>query len=543
MSRREMTDVEIALVDKLCKEYELFKAERSSWESYWEELAKYVLPMKNNVYGSRTKGEKLGDELFDSTGIHANELLGSSLHSMLTNPSTIWMWMTTGDNALDMNDDVRSFIYSCVSRMHNVLNNSNFQSEVHEMFLDEGCFGTGDLLMESDPDTVVRFNARPIYESCIGENARGIVDKNYRVFKWAAETIVEEWGEENLPLDFMQKVQDNPRKEFEILHCIRPRKGGKDYASARSLKQTKFMSVYILKECKWLLEEGGYYYFPHITPRWSKLSGEVYGRSPAMKCLPEIKLLNEMNKNILRADQLNLAPPLLVPDDGYILPIKLKPFGFTFYRAGTQDEIKPLLQNVKLNMSLDTVEMIRQRVSKAFFIDQLQLRDGPQMTATEVMQRTEESLRTMSPMLGRQDVEFLKPLAENLFSEMNRRNLFEKAPEILRKKNISFVFNSAIAKAQLAGELNKIQRAFSTISGVAQAKPEMLDYLDSDQLIKHVFNFMSVPQPLLNTDKKVQDLRTSRAKAQEAQMKMQQEAHAAEVANKTAPAMSMLQGE
>ena len=411
------------------------------------------------------------------------------------------------------------------------------------MFLDQGCFGTGNLRMEEDQEDIVRFSARPIYEACVGENNKGVIDRHYRSFKWAAETIIEEWGEENLPSEFVYNAQQNPRKEFEIIHCVKPRRNGKDYTSAKSLKQAKWMSVYVLVDGKHVLEEGGYYFYPHITPRWSKLAGEVYGRSPAMKCLAEIKMLNEMNKNLIRADQLNLAPPLAVPDDGYILPIQLKPFGFTFYRAGSQDEIKPLLQNVKLNMNLDTVNVIRERITKAFFIDQLQLRDGPQMTATEVMQRTDESLRIMSPMLGRQDVEFLKPLAENTFAIMSRRGLFDQAPAILRKKKVSFVFNSAIAKAQLASEVNKIQRALSAVSGVATAQPQMLDYLNSDQLIKYVFNSMGVPQPILNTDAEVKKVRTSRAQAQEEQMKMAQEQHQADMMNKAAPAIGLMKEE
>ena len=534
------TDAMRVMAEEIIKEYKLHKAERANWEPYWEELSKFVLPMKNNVYGSRTKGEKLGDELFDSTAIHANELLASALHSMLTNPSTLWMWMTTGDPELDMQDDVRNYIYSCVSKMHSVLNNSNFQPEVHEMFLDEGCFGTGNLQMDEDEEDVVRFSARPIYESCLAENNKGIIDRSYRSFKWAAETIAEEWGIENLPADFKLKLEQNPRQEFEILHCIKPRKGGKSYSQARSLKQAKFMSVYILMEGHHVLEESGYHFFKYITPRWSKLSGEVYGRSPAMKCLAEIKMLNEMNKNLVRADQLNLAPPLMVPDDGFVLPIQLKPFGYTFYRSGSQDRIEPLLQNVKLNMNLDIIRDVKERISKAFFIDQLQLKDGPQMTATEVMQRTDESLRIMSPMLGRQNVEFLKPLTENQYSIMERRGLFERAPEILRKRKVSFVFSSAIAKAQLATEIQKVQRALSAISGVATAQPQMLDYLNSDNLIKYVFNSMGVPQPILNSDADVKKARNARAQAQEQQMKMQQEQHQAEMMGKAAPALGMI---
>jgi hypothetical protein len=258
-----------------------------------------------------------------------------------------------------------------------------------------------------------------------------------------------------------------------------------------------------------------------------------------MKCLPEIKMGNEQRKAMIQADQLNIAPPLAVPDDGYVLPIQLKPFGFTFYRSGTSDKIEPLLQNIRLNMSLENVNDTRERIRQAFFIDQLQLREGPQMTATEVLQRTEENLRILSPILGRQYIEFLKPLTERLFNIMVRRGMFEEAPAILKKKKVEFVFSSAIAQAQLVAEAQKIQRALAAISGIAQAQPQIIDYINGDNAVKYIFNAFGVPQSIINDNKDVKAVRDARAQAQQQQMQMQQQQHEAEVVNKTTPAAAI----
>ncbi len=43
---------------------------------------------------------------------------------------------------------------------------------------------------------------------------------------------------------------------------------------------------------------------------------EVYGRSPAMTVLPEIKMVNEMSQTVLNAGQKALDPPLLLQEDG-----------------------------------------------------------------------------------------------------------------------------------------------------------------------------------------------------------------------------------
>src|SRR5690606_16438334 len=92
----------------------------------------------------------------------------------------------------------------------------------------------------------------------------------------------------------------------------------------------------------------------------------------------------------------------------------------------------------------------------------LQLQQGPQMTATEVMQRTEEKLRLMGPMLGRQQSEFLRPLLDRVFNIMLRRNLFGEIPQVLSEAKVEFQYTSAVAKAQKISEGNNIMRFMQT---------------------------------------------------------------------------------
>jgi hypothetical protein len=43
-----------------------------------------------------------------------------------------------------------------------------------------------------------------------------------------------------------------------------------------------------------LLAEGKFEYSPFISFRWLKSPGEIYGRSPVMKALPDIKTANKV---------------------------------------------------------------------------------------------------------------------------------------------------------------------------------------------------------------------------------------------------------
>ena len=162
------------------------------------------------------------------------------------------------------------------------------------------------------------------------------------------------------------------------------------------------------------------------------------------------------------------------------------------------------------------------------------------MTATEVMQRSDESSRLLSPSVGRHDIELLKPLAENLFDIMNRKGKLPKAPQILAGKRVDFTFASSMARAQLTNEVMKIQKALGSISGIAQVQPQVLDYVNGDNLTKYVFNAIGVPQSVINDDSNVKQVREARASAQQQQVQMMNEQHTADVANKVAPVLGQV---
>ena len=89
----------------------------------------------------------------------------------------------------------------------------------------------------------------------------------------------------------------------------------------------------------------------------------------------------------------------------------------------------------------------RDAIRAVFYVNQLQLQQGPQMTATEVIQRNEEKMRLLGPVLGRLQSELLKPLIDRAFNILLRKNMFTPAPEFLAGKDIEIEYVSPLAKA------------------------------------------------------------------------------------------------
>ena len=105
------------LIAQLDRRFKSLQSTRSNWERHWQELADYMLPRKADITKKRTQGDKRTELIYDGTAIHAVELLSSSLHGMLTSPSTPWFSMRYRDPSLQ-NDDMANEWLESVSYTH-----------------------------------------------------------------------------------------------------------------------------------------------------------------------------------------------------------------------------------------------------------------------------------------------------------------------------------------------------------------------------------------------------------------------------------------
>ena len=118
------------IVTQLERRYKTLQSQRSNWENHWQQLADYMLPRKADITKKRTQGDKRTELIYDGTAIHAVELLASSLHGMLTSPSTPWFSMRFRDQELQRSDEANEWLESSLDQMYQAFNRSNFQQEI-----------------------------------------------------------------------------------------------------------------------------------------------------------------------------------------------------------------------------------------------------------------------------------------------------------------------------------------------------------------------------------------------------------------------------
>ena len=524
------------LIAQLDRRFKTLQTQRSNWEKHWQELADFMLPRKADITKKRTQGDKRTELIFDGTAVHAVELLSSSLHGMLTSPSSPWFSMRYRDPALQNNDMANEWLELCMDQMYKAFNRSNFQQEIHELYYDLVVFGTAALMVEGDKDGI-RFSARHIAEITVAENANGLVDTVYRKFKMTVRAAAQRFGEDKLPQQMSKDLKNDPHKEHEIVHVVYPRGETKTKLS----KGKPIASVYYHGDSKHMLSESGFDDFPFMVPRFVKDSVSTYGRSPAMNALPDVKMLNKMSETTIRAAQKQIDPPLMVPDDGFVLPVRTTPGALNFFRTGTRDRLEPLQIGANNPLGLNMEEQRRNAIRQAFYVDQLLMSQGPAMTATEVLQRNEEKMRLLGPVLGRLQSELLQPLISRSFALLLRNGLLPVAPEQLQGQDIDIEYVSPLAKAQKLTDLQSVLRGFEIMMQVAEIAPVM-DYLDSDKLVQYLVDVTGLPARVIRSDEEVAKIRRQQAQAAEQQAAMQEQMMQAEQANQVAPLVKAVGG-
>ena len=218
----------------------------------------------------------------------------------------------------------------------------------------------------------------------------------------------------------------------------------------------------------------------------------------------------------------------------------MSPGSINYYRSGSRDRIEPLNINANTSITINNENQRRDAINKMFHIDQLVVTENRNMTATEVIQRQEEKMRILGPVLGRLQSELLSPLIIRIFNIMLRKGLFQPAPDVLQSQELNIEYVSPMALAQRSQELQSIMRGLEIFGSLGQTMPVM-DYIDENGFIKQIIDILGLPAKMIKSDAQVQQIREERAAEQQQQMEMQQQMAESQMAKNAAPLAKVVQ--
>jgi hypothetical protein len=496
------------------------KSERATWWAHWQEISTYLLPRNGRFYvQDRNKGERRHNNIYDNTGTRSLRVLGAGMMAGATSPARPWFALSTTDPDLNRFQPVKLWLDDVTNRMLSVFQRSNTYRMLHQMYEELAAFGTSSSIMLSDFNSVIHHYPVTVGEFAISADYKGYVNTFYREFEMTVAQVVSEFGYENCSTS-VRHMYDNGTLDtwVTIIHAIEPRED-RDYKKRDALNMP-FRSCYfeIASDPGKYLRESGFMEFPVLAPRWAIAGGDIYGNSPGMEALGDIKQLQHEQLRKAQGIDYQTKPPLQVPTSMKNRDIETLPGGVSFVDAANpQAGIRTAFEvNLNLDHLLRDIQDVRERIRGAFYADlflMLANATDTRMTATEVAERHEEKLLMLGPVLERLHNELLSPLVERTFIKMLEMGVVPPPPEELQGMDLSVRFVSMLAQAQSAIGTNSVDRFVGSMGIVAQMKPEVLDKFDPDEWADAYGDMLGLDPRLIVPSDKVALVREARNKA------------------------------
>src|SRR5258706_10349314 len=530
---------EEAIIEESLREFAQMQTYRHTFAAHWEEIAELILPTSRNTfeYGNYNwPGTKKTDRQIDATGMMALSKFAAICNSLLTPKNMMWHGLRASDDYV-MKDRATQLWFERATKILFGLRYaqySGFAGQISDCYTHVGACGTkGMFVDEFDTSqhpyqTGIRYKSIPLGELFIHKNHQGIVDGFCRWFRLTARQCYQKWGAAKFPAILLPALQLGSEHLYDFLHRVCPQN---EYDPERLDERGKpWASYYLSLTDKTLLSEGGYRRFPAAISTYASAPGEVFGRSPAMMVLPSLKTLNAEKRTFLKAGHRAADPVLLTTDDGIVDP-SLRPGALN--KGGMSADGKPLIGTIPVGNVQISKEMMAEEkalIEDAFLVNLFQLalnlKDLPQMTATQVIEITNQKGILLAPTVGNQEDD-LGHMIERELDVAMAIGAFRNYPMPPRLKeakgSYKVVYTSPLSKAARAQNAAGFMRAveFSKELINITQDPSHLDWADLDVAMPEMADIAGSPASWTASTDKIDEKRKARAQAMQQQMKIQ----------------------
>ena len=488
------------------------------------QISEYVFPQRGlfNIDGEKphTKEDRYS-KIIDPVATEDNEMLASGTQGGLSSPSQPWFKLEPiNKNMLDM-ESVAAWCYYVQNQMYSVLSSSNFYNTIHSHYEDNSAFGNAVTYCEEDPKALVRFKCCPPGEYCFAESKSGRVDTLYRRIWMTGRQILNRWPQ--TASDEIRNAKDKKEQQwFEVVHVIEPN-DGRDTTKIDS-RNMPFKSVYFeYQKTDRILSSGGYMELPFAAGRWSVNGSEVYGHGPGHMALNIVKMLQSMQKTSLKAHHQESDPALLVP-----MQLKDKvnslPGGINYTPSADNRDVVKRLFDMRFDYQAAElkIERIKEAIHSIFKRDLfLLIADRPEMTATEVVERSQEKIILIGPVIERYIHEVLNPLLERVFQIMNRAGAIPPPPFELMGQSLKIEYISVLAQAQKMIGLQNMRSYLDAATAVAAINPMSVEKTDWDQFMQETADRLAIAPNITLPDEIVAARREQAAQMQQMMAEME----------------------
>ncbi len=524
----------------------LLQMERTSFDDHYKDISDYLLPRRGRfIKSDKNKGDKRNNKIIDNEGTMALNTLVSGMMSGVTSPARKWFRFATPDREMMEYGPVKEWLNIVETMTYEVFAQSNLYQVLPYVYEEMAAFGTASMIQIDDFENVSRFQAFTCGEYYIAQDHTYDVNTIYREIPMTVEQLVRYYGvkgDDKREIDWsnislnVKNLWDRGHYDawIDCVHLIQPNDLA-DYDSELSIDKPWCSVCYeVGGDDNKLLHKSGFDNFPVYAPRWHLAPPDIYGRSPGMECLGDLKQLQDQQKKKGSAIAKMVNPPMVASPNMKNKRMSTLPGDVTF--ASQQDgsggfqpayQVNPNLRDFQVDMQ-DVRERIRRAFHSDLFLMMAQSDNRQPITAEEVIERRSEKLLILGPVLSRINHSLLDPLCENTFNRMLTSGMLPPAPEELQGQQLKVEYISMLHNAQKSQDILGIQDTASFVGGLANLNPDVVDKFDFDQAVDEFGESRGLPPKVIRADDEVEAIRNQKAQAAQAAQQQEQLANAAE---------------
>lgn len=490
------------------KKLQSLSQDRQPYFNLWRELSDYIRPDRGRFLSqSDKKAPLISKKILDSTATLAVRTLASGMMAGISSPAQSWFKLEPAEKSLQTDQNVLEWIKEIEKSMMDVFARTNLYNALHTLYSELVVFGTAALIIDTDAQDVLRAYPLTAGEYFLATNSKQEVDTLYREFKLTVTQAAERFGAENLSQDVQHKLKDGKADAvIAFVHVIEPNPAYK--ADAKDPFTKAYRSIIFEKDSddtEVYAHIGGYDEFPVMCPRWSLTGSEVYGYSPGMEALPDIKQLQHEQRKKAQAIDKKVSPPLQAPTSMKHSAVNGLPGGVSFYdETRQQSGIRPTYEvNLPLSELQKDIEDVQKRIERIFYADLFMMlahKGSKTMTAREVEERHEEKMLMLGPVLERLHNELLDPLIKRCFAIMKRGGILPPPPIGYEDVEIKVEYVSMMAQAQRSTDLIKIERLIEFIGKIQALAPSQAVGIEASAMLYRAAQLIGVNADLIKTE-------------------------------------------
>lgn len=487
-------------LEQIIKRKNQAKKIKDEWRSHLKECYKYSIPERDTLDESN-QGKKKNVEVYDSTAIIATQKYANRMQTQVCPPWRNWLKLEAGSEVPEeQHDEVNKYLEKVTQIIFDHINHSNFDTQIHEAFLDLA-ISTGAILVEAGDgmNSSLNFRSVSLSEIIPEQTQSGRIENVYREFKIPVRDIKELWANAKLSSEMEQDLAKNNECEEELCECV--------YEYTNDKKEERYRHILFSEKQKHILLEEDLTSNPFVVFRESVIAGETIGRGRIMTLLPDIKTLNKIVEFNLKNASLAISGIYTASDDGVINPYTLRIQAGAIIPVGSNANDNPTLRALERSGDFNLAQLIiqeyRELINNYMFAQPFgQMSETPVRTATEMTIRQEDLVQTSASAFGRMQTELLEPLLKRVVDILKKQG---KIPEFkVDGKEVTIKFTSPLSRSQDLEELSALQ---NFMQNVAMLPPELLQMtVKMEELPKFIADKTGMPSSLIRTKAEVEEL-------------------------------------